>query len=691
MNYIAVVREFLKEKRPTGALLQNVKDTLDHCSDVYYNTGEDSPLTDEEFDMVLQKYRKYDKVTAGAAPKAGKRVVDVGHDFPEIVGTLDKVNFVYKADRLAAGKDDLDSVEEWFARAVAAAKIKSNRIIRVVVTDKKDGNSIAETRNDQLKLITALTRGKDGQGADMTNKFSSRKPPRVPVPVGDTVGIKYEAIVNDSDFQKICEEMGREFANSRSLTAGILGADKSESGKYVDMITLVPIRVRYKNTPLTREEELAIIENIRDFSADQKISMNIERIHGTVPDVIAKVKKIYDRYNSGDRQKLDHPIDGLVVEIIDEDIRKALGRDDDRNNFEFALKFPYMVKRTTVSDIKFYVGLTGRITPVVLFDTVQFNGANCSHVSIANYKRFKELALCKGDYVFIEYRNDVLSYLTKDPETRSRGKCIEFPKACPECGTGLKFNKSGTFAFCPNKKECPGIQRGKIVNWFRKLNIKGVKESTVRKLMEGGLITHIQDLYSLTAQQIAELEGFQLRSGELIVKAVNSRREMWDWELFGSLHFEGVGRSKCKLIFKEYTIKDVFAMIKDKTYVEKLSAIRGIESATAKSFARGVVENQSTIVFVKTNLKVKSTKSEGSAKKASNVYSFVFTGFRDPELQAQLEEAGHSVKSSVSKNIDILVAKSTASNSGKVKQARDLGKAVISLDDLRTNLPVYLS
>lgn len=692
MNYISIVREFLKEKSPSKALLQNTKELLDHCSDVYYNSDIDSPLTDEEFDLVLQKYRKFDKYTAGAKPKQGKRVVDMGHDFPELVGTLDKVNFITQKQRLAAKQEDSDSVAEWFDRAMKAAGIKPTRKIRVAVTDKKDGNSIAVTGNDKQNITLALTRGKDGQGADMTSKFAGRKLNRIPVPKGDTVGVKYEAMVNDEDFEKVCGLMGRTFANSRSMTAGILGADKSESAQYVDYITLIPIRVQYKNTPITRDEELAIIRNIADHSSDQKINLNMEIIEGTVGEIIQQIGKIYDRYNKTDREKLDHPIDGLVIEILDEDIRQKLGRQEDRNNFEFALKFPYSVKRSNVQTIKFYVGDTGRVTPVVVFDTVKFNGANCNHVSIANYKRFRHLNLKKGDSVFIEYRNDVLSYLTKDPESKAEGKPIKFVANCPECGEKLKVNKTQTFVFCANTVGCPAIRRGKIVNWLKKLNIKGVKESTIRKLMDGGVLNDITDLYKLKVSDIAVLEGFQQRSAEIVIEAINSKTEMWDWELFGSLHFNGVGRGTCKLIFKEFTISDIFEMIKTGTYLERLTSIKGIEKITATNFVKGVVADQKIIKFAIKKLKIKSTKGDPSEKRGdpSKLYSFVFTGFRDAELQSALESVGHSIKSGVSKNIDILVAKDPKSNSGKAKEARELGKIVLGLDELKANLKEYM-
>src|SRR5690606_7634516 len=106
-------------------------------------------------------------------------------------------------------------------------------------------------------------------------------------------------------------------------------------------------------------------------------------------------------------------IDGLVIELMDSTARKKLGIHDYTPKFSVALKFPYLEAETVVTGMEFDYGKTGRITPCVLFEPVEFYGATQRRVSLSNYKRFNELKLGIGSRILVQYRNDTLSYVEK--------------------------------------------------------------------------------------------------------------------------------------------------------------------------------------------------------------------------------------------------------------------------------------
>lgn len=666
MKNIDIQKYFEKEKL-TKNDLKEIKVILDECCHIYYNTSETSPLTDEEFDKLLKLFNKYVKYSTTTAPASGKRLIDVSHLYPELVGTLDKAN-------------SMEDVKEWFDSKIP----DGDTIYEVAVSYKEDGNSIAGTFDKNKKLNQALTRGKEGKGVDMTKFF---RHVRAELPNKNSeFGIKFEAVMTNEDFEEYNEIYytlnGRYLANSRSAVAGILGSD--EGYKYTHFIKLVPLAIKFKDMEVSRKDQLRMTE----FLSKQTDFLELEYriIKGTKSEIIEQIDKWYQKIINEKRDKLNRPIDGIVIEFLDENLRKKLGRDDDRNKFDLALKFPYLVKKSKVLDIEFYMGKTNRITPVVVFEDVVFNGATCNHVSIANYKRFKELKLKKGDTIVVEYRNDVLSYIPENLDRDKEGELIPFLKKCPCCGGKLTLNANKTFVNCKNK-ECPNMVLGKCVNWLIKLGIKGVKENTLEKIITNCNIKIIPDLYALQEDDLLQIDGFKEKSSKAIIKAINSRTQIYDWELVGSLNIEGFGRKNAKLLCKAYDLKELYTFIKNKTFKDKVVELEGFSDISANNIEKGLIENFETVRAMRKILTVKSTKVDPN-KVQSQGYKIVFTGFRDKDLQQKLEDLGHSVTTSVSKNTDIVITKDPNGSSSKLVKARELGKLILSPDQLKSKLNI---
>jgi len=126
---------------------------------------------------------------------------------------------------------------------------------------------------------------------------------------------------------------------------------------------------------------------------------------------LKELEKFYNEINSSERLNLENfMFDGLVIEILDDDIRENLGYSDDLPNFSVAAKFDYLEAETKVIDVRFDYGRSGRITPVIQYEPIEFFGNVQQFTSISNYKRFNELKLRKGDIVRIQYRNYCDSY-----------------------------------------------------------------------------------------------------------------------------------------------------------------------------------------------------------------------------------------------------------------------------------------
>lgn len=658
MDIRKITNEIIKSKKLTKEQINNGVKIIKECGNIYYNTGEESPLLDKEYDDLFIKISKYKNITSLTEPTS-KRLVSVDHEYSELVGTLAKTNSVYEKDKQDS---EQNSVEEWLEKIYETV---GNTKLKLLVTLKYDGNSVCLILKNG-KVVSALTRGKDGKGADVSNLFKD-----LSFPVKGECGIKTEIMITDEDFDLINEETNSDYSKPRSVVAGILS--KSDGYKFVKYITAVPLRIQTKKG-LTRKEEIEIMSKFKR----NKIKFPTYEIEGNKKKLLEQLKNIHDKILN-DRHNLNFAIDGLVIEILNDDIRNKLGRDKDKNKYDVALKFPPLSGISKVKDIEFYASksLTGRVTPVVVFDDLIFDGATCNHVSLSNYKRFKELNLAKGDEVVIDYRNDCLSYCSS-VASRSGNKAIKFISKCPLCEEPLYVNKNRTFVSCKNPK-CRGKITGKIQNYIEKMDIKGIKENTINTLVDEGVWKSIVSLYKTSEKKILTVKGFKEKSAQNIVKSINSKRKVYDWEVLGSLGIDLFSRSRAKDICKLYNIEELKSIT-----LSELTNIEGVADKIAESIVKGMKKNSKLLDKLSECLEIVSYKDEINKNKSSISLKIVFTGYRDKDVQNKLELLGHKVTGSVSKNTNLVVAKDKNSSSSKIKTAKDLGIEVIEPDELKS-------
>lgn len=132
--------------------------------------------------------------------------------------------------------------------------------------------------------------------------------------------------------------------------------------------------------------------------------------HAMCPD-LTRVENIYQRYIKMAREKLDYDIDGLVVEVNSSADSEELGMLNGRPKGAIAYKFPHSSAITTLEDVVWQVGNSGRITPVAIFEQVELDGAKIVRASLSTAKRFLELNLRKGGRIRVSRRNMVIPYV----------------------------------------------------------------------------------------------------------------------------------------------------------------------------------------------------------------------------------------------------------------------------------------
>jgi DNA ligase (NAD+) len=254
---------------------------------------------------------------------------------------------------------------------------------------------------------------------------------------------------------------------------------------------------------------------------------------------------------------------------------------------------------------------------------------------------------------------------------------LQVPVHCPVCGFPTK--RDGEYLICPNSLRCPAQISGVIQTWIQKLGVLEWGNAIIEALCSQGMVATIPDLYLLKETDIASLQLSGRRVGESTAKRVlenlHAKKELTLAMLIGSLSIPLVARSMTKTIVSAGF--DTLAKM-ESAQVHDIAAIPGVGPTKAANFIQGIHEKRDLIhKLLSVGVQVK-TSSDGPLKGKT----VCMTGFRDASMESAIEDAGGSVKSSVSKQLDYLVAADPTSTSGKAQKARDYGTKVISQEQM---------
>lgn len=673
----------------TGTYCEELYNALDTASSYYYNTYS-SIVTDEVFDKAKDIFNKEHPTVfpIGAEPLDGK-YANPPEWCAELLGSLDKVNVV--------GEFIKEFLQKNFLKSPRFKKLKK---LSFRTSPKFDGCSVL-ILYEKGKVVNAYTRGRDGRSRDITEAL--KQLPTIAYKNG-TVAVKCEAIMSFTSFAKMVEDLELDYVNPRSFVSGKLSDNNLKD--YVKYFSFVPLRVKIMDgwmgdfQEFTKKQEVEFIKKYLD-NFEIKFSDYAEEFEITDDMTEKQIKTMCEEMYQkriDQRSSIDCMLDGIVIEVDDVIFRSQLGRRDDIDLFGIAFKFPYMEKETKVIGIDFDTAMspTGIITPCVRFEPVKFNNAEQKRVSLANYKRFMELKLCVGTTGIIQYRNDVLSYFTKIDSEENEAlsndpkKVIPFIDKCNVCGG--KVINDGVFAYCGNP-ECENKVIGRFVNHLIKMGIKGVEAQTIKKLFEGNLIVDLSDLYTVDFSKVTEdkiPEGMGRTSLDNVGKAIKEKKEIYDYEILGSVGIDSIGITIAKKLFSNselslYDILDKVHENSDELYKEIIK-LEGFSDIRTKQLIDGVIDRFDDIASLYNNLEFKSIREEIAKNSSGEQYKFVITGelknWDREVIKVELEKLGHKVIGSVSSKTSYLVTNDTASGTVKNKKAKELGIPIINEDQL---------
>ena len=629
------------------------------------------------------------KITDAEYDKLMHELLDIEKEHPELVtddspsqkigGTVltgfDTVSHTVQMQSLQDAFSE-DEIRD-FAKRVESAL--DGEKVTYAVEKKIDGLSVSLEYENSL-FVRGSTRGDGFVGEDVTNNLKTVK--SIPLRLNEDVEfleVRGEIFMPKKSFKKINgqkEENGEApFANPRNAAAGSLRQlDSSVAAKRnLDIFIFNIQQIRGKNfkthlegLEFLRKCGFKVIDNNKEF-------LNIE-------EAISEIKNI-----GNERSSLYYDIDGAVVKVNDLSQREKLGVTAKTPRWAIAFKYPAEQQETRVKDIFVTVGRTGVLTPNADLETVSVAGSRISRATLHNMDYVNEKDIRIGDYVYIQKAGDIIPEIVKVNYEKRNGteKKFVMPKFCPVCGAHV-IKEDGEAAHRCTGASCPAQLLKKITHFVSKnaMDISGLGEAVVKKLLGENLIKSSADLYYLKKEDIENLDKMGSKSAENLIDSIEKSKSKCLSNLIFALGIRHIGLNSAKIIAKKYgdmdsvmsADVDSLADVKDVGLTMARSIREFFDEVSAKELVEKLKDAGVNMKYIDTSLGF-DNRFEG--------LTFVITGTLSnmgrKEAEKIICDFGGKVSGSVSKKTDYIVAGESAGS--KLAKANELGIKVLSEEE----------
>ncbi|NQV30510.1 MAG: NAD-dependent DNA ligase LigA [Candidatus Marinimicrobia bacterium] len=553
-----------------------------------------------------------------------------------------------------------------------------------VIEPKLDGLGVELVYLDGL-FTAGSTRGDGFTGENITHNLRTLK--SIPLRLRSDkrrippyLEVRGEVFLGHRDFDQLNQtqlENGKQvFANPRNAAAGSLR--QLDSRITASRNLLINIYASGRIDAFSVESHMDFFQSLKDWGFP--VNDRYELCSG-IDAVLAFHKRL-----EADRESLSYDIDGTVIKVNSLSLQDQLGIRSRSPRWAIAGKFKARQEVTKILSIEPSVGRTGAVTPVANLEPIHLGGVMVARATLHNQDEIDRKDIREGDTVVVQRAGDVIPEVVKAIlDKRSPGsQPYKIPDRCPVCDAHVVRLEGEAKHYCQNIS-CPAQIKGRIEHFVAKrcLDIDGFGTKLVSQLVDTGLIKSIADIYSLTTEQLVDLDRMAEKSAGNIIKAIDTSKTSDLWRLIHGLGIRNVGEHISKVLAKKYGSLAVLG----ETSAEDLEATHEVGPIVA----RGVVEffRETDNLALLTKLVDSGLNPEQEPAIASEGkfvgLSFVFTGkleiLNRDSARELVESLGGSTAASISKKIDYLVAGPGAGS--KLEKAAKLGVQVLTEAEFR--------
>lgn len=648
-------------------------DYINKASYEYYVL--DNPtITDQEYDdyynELLSIEEKYPELKREDSPtnRVGGAVLDkfekVTHDHPML------------------SFDDIFNEEEIILFDERIKKVVSTA--HYTLEPKMDGLSGSLIYKNGI-LVRGATRGDGVTGEDITTNIKTIK--SVPLRLTEDIDIEVrgEIYMSKKSFLEANREKikngEKEFANPRNAAAGSIRQLDSKVAAKRNLDFMAYFIPNPEDCGIkTQKESLEFLRKL-GFVTNYKLNGYAKN----VKDITNYIDSLSEK-----RDNLPFEIDGVVLKVDNLEDEKRLGFTSRVPRWGIAYKFPAKEVLTTLKEIKFTVGRTGKITPNAIFSPVHVSGSLVSKATLHNSDYCIDKDVRVGDTISIRKAGDVIPEVVEVKLDRRKEDSVPFKmiENCPMCNSVLVRKDANHY--CKNE-HCPSRKIESLIHFSSRdaMYIEGFGESIVEDFYNLGYLKNIDDFYTLDKykDELMLLEGFGEKSiSKLLESASNSKKNSLERLLFG-LGIRYVGKKTAKILSKYYKTMDNLI----KADFDELKSINDIGDVIAKSIVDYFSDEKNINLINRLkdlNLNMRYLGEEvNTSNENINGKTFVITGTlsrpRD-EIKEEIEGLGGNVTGSVTKKTDYVIAGEKAGS--KLTKATELGIRVLTEEEYNNML-----
>jgi DNA ligase (NAD+) len=644
---------------------------IEHHNRLYYVQDEPS-ISDAAYDELLNELRAIeaedpDLITpesptqrVGAAPLA--KFAPVTHLQPML--------------SLANARNE-DELRAWDVRVRKLLALDSDEVALEYVTEPKIDGLAISLLYENGRFVRGATRGDGEIGEDVTHNLRTIK--AIPLRIEGAprlIEVRGEAYLPRSAFARLNEERAAEglptFANPRNSAAGsIRQLDPAMAASRPLSMWAYSVGALEGLSFKTHKESL-------DWLAEHgfPVSPHVE-VHTTIDETAAACHAWEER-----RDSLDFETDGAVVKVNDLQTQRDLGVVGREPRGAIAWKFPPMTATTILNGVMWNVGRTGHMVPFASLEPVQVSGVIVKLATLHNEEDLLRKDVREGDEVIITRAGDVIPrVISPTPAAQKNPKRKQPPRPpekCPACQTPTVKPEGGVWTICPNRAGCPGQVFQHVKHFVSRgaMDIDGLGEERAGQLLRAELIRDVADIFSLTREQLMELEGFGELSADALLESIErSRADTPFFRVLYALGIPGIGYVNARALAIQ--LRSMGALLE--ATPEQIVETPGIGPVLADTIVETLEEERTQELIERLRGHGLQMEQEGPAPGTEGPLvgkTFVITGTlpnmsRERAAEA-IEAAGGKVTNSVSKKTDFLVVGADPGGS-KFNKAQEIG------------------